>query len=292
MVRGINVFRAARAGAFVLAGAVAAACSPTAPSTGPRPLTGPTTAGGYPGFDTSIYPGDDAMRTWRQASPYVWVGYYLPAPCHRDASWSGRRDVLTRMGWGTAVLYLGQQDWAAIPGHAPADTTAADTTAADTAAPNPPPACSAAHLSEQRGATDAADAAARTASEGFPNGTIVYLDVERVQPVSPALVQYVAGWVGGMLDDGRFTPGIYAHRINVPELAGAAQAEFLERGRSGSIPFWVTTTSGFSLDQPPPTSGVAGARVWQGKLDTQETWGDVRMTIDVNIADSQSPSAP
>ena len=48
------------------------------------------------------YPGDEHMRTWRQASPYQWVGYYLPAPCHRDTSFSGRRQFLTESasrGW-------------------------------------------------------------------------------------------------------------------------------------------------------------------------------------------------
>src|SRR3712207_9529795 len=44
---------------------------------------------------------------------------------------------LVGMGWGTAVIYLGQQDWAAMPNRAPAqDTTArADTTAAQAQQP-------------------------------------------------------------------------------------------------------------------------------------------------------------
>src|SRR5689334_18120389 len=43
--------------------------------------------GGHLGFDTSKYPGDDAMKAWRDDGSYEWVGYYLPsAPCHRDAS--------------------------------------------------------------------------------------------------------------------------------------------------------------------------------------------------------------
>src|SRR5438067_1730235 len=65
-----------------------------------------------PGFDTSVYPGDAAMQAWRQpGSPYAWVGYYLPASCHRDASWSGHRAGLAADGWGMAVLYVGQQAW-------------------------------------------------------------------------------------------------------------------------------------------------------------------------------------
>src|SRR6185295_13367439 len=120
----------------LVAAAVLAACgSPAAgpvPAPGPAPRPGPAApsganaAGAFPGFDTGIYPGDEALRAWRQASPYVWVGYYLPAPCHRDASWSGKRERLIGMGWGTAVIYLGQQDWAASPTRVPAapDTAA------------------------------------------------------------------------------------------------------------------------------------------------------------------------
>src|SRR5688572_16090338 len=35
-------------------------------------------SGGYLGFDTNVYPGDRALRTWRAEAPYQWVGYYLP----------------------------------------------------------------------------------------------------------------------------------------------------------------------------------------------------------------------
>src|SRR5690349_21330073 len=35
----------------------------------------------HAGFDTRVYPGEAALRTWKQRSPYEWVGYYLPAPC-------------------------------------------------------------------------------------------------------------------------------------------------------------------------------------------------------------------
>ena len=65
----------------------------------------------YLGFDTNIYPGDRTMKIWADDGTYDWVGYYLPAPCHRDTSWSGKRDTLISMGWGLAVVYVGQQVW-------------------------------------------------------------------------------------------------------------------------------------------------------------------------------------
>src|SRR5574338_273882 len=92
----------------VLALVALAACSDREPTTGPTGRDYPA----HPGFDISIYPGDAALAAWKSpGSPYEWVGYYLLAPCHRtDASWVGRRAQLEAAGWGTAVLYVEQQD--------------------------------------------------------------------------------------------------------------------------------------------------------------------------------------
>src|SRR3954470_11263131 len=74
-------------------------------------------SGPHLGFDTFAYPGDDAMRAWLTADkPYKWVGYYLSAPCHPDDSWEGKRATLSGMGWGMAVIYVGQQTWGRTPG--------------------------------------------------------------------------------------------------------------------------------------------------------------------------------
>jgi len=75
-----------------------------------------TAAAPHLGFDTFAYPGDDAMHAWLSADKYRWVGYYLPAPCHNDDSWEGKRDTLSQMGWGMAVIYVGQQTWGRTPG--------------------------------------------------------------------------------------------------------------------------------------------------------------------------------
>src|SRR5687767_13900615 len=55
-----------------------------------------TEEGPYLGFDTYKYPGFDALSAWKRAGTYKWVGFYLPAPCHKDDSWSGRRPTLER----------------------------------------------------------------------------------------------------------------------------------------------------------------------------------------------------
>src|SRR5688572_11134150 len=76
----------------------------------------PSRPGRHLGFDTYRYPGDDVMQAWRHRDvPFEWVGYYLPAPCHDGLTWVGKRQRLADMGWGMAVIYVGQQTWGRTP---------------------------------------------------------------------------------------------------------------------------------------------------------------------------------
>lgn len=279
-----------RAGRWAVAMAVAVAAAGCG-GAGGGPVDGPTPrpANARPGFDTSLYPGDAVMRAWRDASPYEWVGYYLPAPCHRDASWSGRRASLRAMGWGTAVLYVGQQAWAQTP----ADTAAADTMPRDTAAPPPPPPqCSRAFLTAARGRTEADDAIAKTAAEGFPAGSVIYLDVERMPSVPQEMVDYLQAWIGRVLEEGRFRPGIYAHHSNADALRAAAQVAYAARGRTGEPSWWIAKGAGFAMELPPTGSGFGYADVWQGILDVRETHGGHTLPVDINVAATADPSSP
>ena len=247
------------------------------PQTGPAPLPTPT-PGVNPGFDTNRYPGERVMQSWRTASPYQWVGYYLASPCHRDASWMGTRASLERMGWGIALLYVGQQ---AFEGPPPADTV-----------PRERIICSRTLLTNEQGRTDARDAITKTAAEGFPSGSVIFLDVERMQQVPAAMVIYYQAWLDTVLADGRFRPGTYAHRDNAPELFALAQAAFLRAGRRESPPFWVASGGAFGLTRPPSESGFPFAQVWQGALDVQRSYGGTTLLIDENVANTPSPSAP
>jgi hypothetical protein len=310
-----------RLAAIPLAAMLAACAQPSSVRTGPSPAPGPAgptkpVRAGHPGFDTTVYPGDATMRAWRDASPYEWVGYYLAAPCHRDASWAGKRDALIGMGWGTAAIYVGQQDWAQM-NRAPAQQPQLDTTAAaqnpatqpqtqPTPQAQPQPSgqpqtqvqaaaaqCSAANLVGGRGGTDADDAMARAAGEGFPAGSVIYLDVERVQTVSPQLVAYAREWAQRVLAGGRYLPGLYVHRLNAAPLADAMRAAWAGAGRSEAVPVWVTATdAAFTLDQSPAASGLGDAAIWQGRLDVNESWGGTTLRIDQNVSLSRSPSAP
>lgn len=233
---------------------------------------------GVPGFDTREYPGDGIMARWLEHSPYRWVGYYLPAPCYTGTSWQGRREALQDMGWGTAVIYVGEQDWRAMSGAAALSDSAA--VGRD---------CASANLTAERGAADARDATAGARDEGFAPGTTIYLDVERVDSVSAELREYVAAWTESLVERTAYRPGLYAHGRNAAELIELMEAAARRAGANVSPRLWVASADRFDVHAAPTESGF-GAHVWQGAFDREERWGDVALTIDVNVAASRSPS--
>lgn len=265
--------------ALGLAGCAGGAVGP-APPAGPEPAGPADAARGVPGFDTRTYPGDEAMTRWLDESPYRWVGFYLPAPCYTGTSWQRKRSTLRDMGWGLAVLFVGEQDW-----------PQRRALAADSAAVEPAPSaegdrCTRDNLSAEQGRTDGAAAAAAAAAEGFPEGTVVYLDVEPVQSVSDALAEYVTAWTRGLVQQG-YAPGLYAHARNAARLTGVMTEAV---GQGAPAPrLWVASTGGFSLRRAPGESGFP-ATVWQGDLDVDESWGGTELRIDRNVADRVDPS--
>jgi hypothetical protein len=267
--------RLARAAAGILVGALLqVACAP-GPGIG---VPAPDEARGVPGFDTRDYPGDAAMRAWLESSPYRWVGYYLEAPCYTGTTWNGTRERVRGMGWGIALLFVGEQDWAEI---VPADQVIADPTA---------PRCTRANLTADRGRTDGSAAATAAEREGFPRGTAIFLNVERVERVSTDLREYVRAWTAALLDDGRYLPALYAHAHNADELHGVQREVFARVDRADAPRLWVARTGGFNLRRGPTESGFPAAHIWQGILDTSETWGGVTLHIDANVARTANPS--
>jgi Domain of unknown function (DUF1906) len=280
--------RIARVGSLV---AWLTACGDGSSSTAPVG-TAPDNVVVFPGFDTSIYPGDAAMTAWRYPkSPYYWSGYYLPAPCHRDVTWSNRYATLHAMGWGIAAIYVGQQDWTQIPQSilvrgANASARAAQSIIGEQAV------CSASLLSADQGTSEAADAVARLKADGFPDGTIVFLDVEFVTSVTPALLSYYRAWIAAVIRDGHYRPGIYAAKSNATTLYVAAVDAYRSAGSADQPPFWIAASSGFSLGQTPTAVGLDFAKLWQGMFDVTQTWNGTTLLIDVDVAARQSPSAP
>jgi hypothetical protein len=262
-------------------------------------------SGRHPGFDTSEYPGDDAMRTWKASAPYEWVGYYLSAPCHKDDSWSGKRETLTGMGWGLAVVYVGQQSWGKDPAKPVRTTvkrrvrdhrghlrTIRQVVTSRLTAPRGAD-CAAAHLSADRGVRDAADAIARTAAEGFPKGTVVFLDIERMDRIPVAMHDYYVAWTRRMIADGRYVPGYYVHTHNAKSIYADVAPLFAAMNMKTEPRFWIAGNGDtrFSPDVEPTDVGHEFASMWQGIIDRFETRSGVRIPIDVSVASVQSPSA-
>jgi hypothetical protein len=271
--------------------------SPTGVIPGANPPTTNTPAA-FPGFDRSIYPGDATMAAWRYpTSPYYWAGYYLPAPCHRDVTWMSKYSTLTANGWGLAAIYVGQQDWAQIPqsvavSGARATARAAESTSRDKAVAQQFAVCSASLLSADQATAEAADAVAKLKADGFPDGSTVFLDVEYVSAVSLSLLEYYRAWIAGILKDGHYKPGIYAAKSNAASLRAAALDAYKAAGSAADPPFWIASSSGFSIMQAPTSVGLDYAKLWQGGYDLTQTFGGFTLSVDANVAARKSPSAP
>ncbi len=222
-----------------------------APAPSPSPSATP---GPFAGFDTSVYPGDAAMQAWKQSGPYSFVGYYLKAPCHLSASWMGKRSRLESLQWGIVVVYVGRQSQGP---------------------------CSSVPPDRATGVTDAQDALRKTASEGFAPQTIVYLDVEPMDHVPPAQLDYLQGWLS-QFSGAQFLPGIYCHRKNANDLRQAANTEF----PADQIAFWISRSGALVPGvSRPADSGIAYARIWQGTFNQTRSFGGFEIQIDENVAD-------
>ncbi len=269
-----------------------------------RGITNPIQTAGesHPGFDTSIYPGDAAMQAWlRPSSPYAWVGYYLQAPCHRDPSWMGKRQTLKTMGWGLAVLYVGQQTFDGVPdvmlpplfnrilpparaGIMVPPTSEETQSGAVT--------CSRTLLTTEQGTADAIDAVTKAASEGFPSGTVIFLDIEHMNVIPASMEAYYRAWVQQVLADGRFHPGVYVHKDNAESIHTGIERAYADMKANGSALYWITSSSGFSLDALPRDVGFPWASVWQGVYEVSQTWNGATINTDIDIATTSSPSSP
>lgn len=237
----------------------------------------------YPGFDKRDFPGVRQMEIWYERSPYEWVGYYLPAPCYAGITWAGHRQELVDRQWGLAVIYVGMQAPRA-PAAMP-DTTAVAGAAAQATR------CSQNTLSAEQGRLDADDAVNVAAADGFPEGTTIFLDVERADPYPPELDAYVRAWIARVLAR-KFTAGIYAHRLNADAIFASAKGMYVAAGDSRNPPFWVANSQGFEFRKAPSESGFAFATIWQNPTNANETYGSVTFRVDRNVATKRNPSAP
>jgi hypothetical protein len=285
-------------------------------------------AGRHLGFDTYKYPGDDVMLAWRHADvPYEWVGYYLPAPCHNGRTWVGKRERLADMGWGMAVIYVGQQTWDKRPtGYetrykhvrrtsyvsqrvkvyrtvngkrvaryvtkkvAVKRTVRVPVRVKVDPKQRPIDDCNAQLVRATRGKLEAADAIRRTKSEGFARGSVIFLDVEYMRSVPQKMRDYYRAWTAHVLADGRYRPGVYAHSRNAETIFRDVKVVYAKAGRTEEPPFWIAGGEDFSPDKAPHEVGHSFAAVWQGVLDVVQEWNGHALPIDVNVAAVPDPS--
>ena len=285
--------------------------------------------GRHLGFDTYAYPGDEIMNAWRHADvPFEWVGYYLSAPCHEGKTWMGKRERLADMGWGMAVIYVGQQTWDRTPtGYETHYRSVKRTTyvskrvkvyrtvngrrvaryvtrkvAVKRTVRVPVKVrvdptkrdihdCNAQLVGATRGKLEAADAIRRTQAEGFPRGTVIFLDIEYMRAVPQKMRDYYRAWTAAVLADGRYLPGYYTHTKNAATIYRDVKAVYTKAGVVGEPAFWIAGPSKeFSPDKAPSDVGHWFAAMWQGMLDVEQTWKGHTLPLDVNVAEVPDPS--
>jgi Domain of unknown function (DUF1906) len=248
---------------------------------------------GYLGFDRNEYPGDEALAILRKT--FSFSGYWLGAPPGgKQSSWSGKRALLEKNGFGFLVLFNGRE-------------TKTLKSAANGAA---------------AGTADAQSAAGLAKQEGFPANTVVYLDIEEGGRLPDPYHAYLAAWFDELIRNG-FRPGVYCSGMPVNEGHGVSitTVQDIQSHASGkSISYWIYN------DACPPSpgcshqksqlsvsqSGFPAATVWQyaqsprrkeftakcpshyaddgncyAANDTGRKW-----FLDLNVSSSPNPSAP
>ncbi|HME12640.1 MAG TPA: glycoside hydrolase domain-containing protein [Candidatus Acidoferrum sp.] len=144
-------------------------------------------ADNYLGFDRNIYPGDAALPVLRK--DFSFAGFWIsPPPGETSNTWIGKRALLRQLGFGFLVLYRGRE-------------VREIKNAADSA---------------DKGKHDARDGAASAKREGFPAGTIVFLDVEEGGRLPPAYHAYLRAWADALIAAG-YHPGVYCSAMPVNE---------------------------------------------------------------------------
>jgi hypothetical protein len=239
----------------------------------------------------------------------------------------GKRERLAGMGWGMAVLYVGQQTWDKTPtGYETHYRTVRRTRYVSKRvkvyrtvngkrvaryvtkkvpvkrmvrvpvkvrvdpSQRPIDDCNAQLVSSARGKLEAADAIRRTQAEGFPRGSVIFLDVEYMRSVPQKMRDYYRAWTAHVLADGRYRPGFYAHTRNAATIFRDVKAVYAKAGSKEAPPFWIAGGPDFSPDKAPHEVGHSFAAVWQGMLDVVQEWNGHSLPIDVNVSQVPDPS--
>lgn len=203
-----------------------------------------TSTHSYLGFDLNLYPGDSALPILRKT--FVFAGYWLsPPPGTKSNTWLGKRENLKKENFGFLVLYKGRE-LREVKNKAAA---------------------------RQKGTLDATTAAANAKREGFPPGTIIFLDIEEGGRLTVSYHAYLHAFVETLRKLG-YRSGAYCSGMPVKEEPNvtittaddirndAAVKEMAIFAYNDACP----PSPGCVFPQnplPPANSGVAYASVWQ-----------------------------
>lgn len=213
------------------------------------------------GLDTAIYPGDNVMKLARTQANIAFTGFYLgPAPSHPDTGWMKKRTFLSKLGYGFAPVYVGQQQ--SGPGSH--------------------------KISTAQGVIDGKNAAALAHAAGFPKASVIYLDIENGPPAMPMLLNYYVAWVKAVIGGG-FTAGVYCSHLLAAQLLAHDH-------RPVPWVFQLKFSNGHVFTPPLPTpdpsqSSFSGARVLQFAQDCTLNLGTTHLKpLDLNTALVPDPS--
>jgi len=244
------------------------------------------------GFDRNDYPGDGAMKLFRKDFAFTsyWLGY---PPGEKTNSWFGKRELLRSQGWGFLPLFSG---------------------------PNSGELRDEAYTLK-RVARDVPLAIAAARNEGFPVGTVIFLDIEEGGRLPSTYIIYLKRWAADLAAAG-FRAGVYCSGIPVDEGEGLSliTSDFIrDQIKPAELIYWVFNDTcppspGCAMPQtvpPPPNSGVAYAQVWQfvrsprDKETARHCRGYAKngncyaafdtahkYHLDLNVATSADPSTP
>ena len=204
----------------------------------------PAAGAAYLGFDRNVYPGDAGMVVLRRT--FAFSSYWLsPPPGEKTNTWRGKRELLRAQGFGFLVLYRGRD-------------TAEFKKTGD---------------AQVKGASDAAAATASAKAEGFPSGTIIFLDIEEGGRLPVLYHSYLAVWAREITSAG-FRPGVYCSGMPAKEEPGVTITtadDIRSHPAASDMSIWAYNDAcppapgcTFRENPPPPSaSGIARAMVWQ-----------------------------
>jgi hypothetical protein len=246
----------------------------------------------YLGFDLNEYPGDIALPVLRKTFSFssYWLG---PPPGEKQTTWKGKRALLKSLGFGFVVLFNSRES----------RNLGNDADAL------------------QKGTLDAGTAAKSAEREGFPKGTIIFLDIEEGGRLPKEVHEYIRSWAEA-LQNASYRAGVYCSGIPVSEGRNSTITTIQDvQAHVGStqLVYWVYNLScppspGCAFPATPPSphqSGFPSAAVWQYAQSPRRTEftaqcpanydpdgncyapGDRthQWFLDANVASSADPSA-